>query len=79
VRTATAAPIRKVAVGALASAIAVLVIWLLTMFAHVSIDATVAGAIAAVVYAVIAYLVPPAAQDAPVPVYEPPAPGPGIG
>jgi putative flippase GtrA len=67
VKTATAAPIRKVAVGAVSSAIAVLVIWLLMVFAHVTIDATVAGAIAVIVYAVVAYLVPPAAQDAPVP------------
>jgi putative flippase GtrA len=67
VKTATAAPIRKVAVGALASALAVIVIWLLRLIWHLEVDPTLAAAIAAVVYAVIAYLVPPAAQDAPVP------------
>jgi putative flippase GtrA len=75
VKSASAAPIRKVAVGALASALAVILIWILTALAHLQVDATLAGAIAAVVYAVVAYLVPPAAQDAPVPVYEPPSPG----
>jgi hypothetical protein len=63
VKQASAAPIRKVAVGAVASAIAVLVIWALTVFAKIAIPPEVAGAIAVIVYAIVAYIVPPAEQD----------------
>jgi putative flippase GtrA len=67
VKSASAAPVRKVAAGGIGGAISVIAIALLQHFANTQIDPTLASAITIVVSFLVAYIVPPAASDTPVP------------
>jgi putative flippase GtrA len=67
VKSPTAAPIRKVAAGGLGGAVATIVLWALAQFANIHPDPTIAAAITTVISFLVAYIVPPSANDAPVP------------
>jgi hypothetical protein len=69
-RTATAKPVRKVSAGALSGALVTVAVYVLNTYVLAPpqrIDGTVAAALTVLVTLLIAYLVPPSADDSPVP------------
>jgi putative flippase GtrA len=67
VKQATSRPTRKVGAGGIGGAVAVIVIFVLQRYAHITIDAALSAAITTVVTFIVAYLTPPSTSEAPVP------------
>jgi hypothetical protein len=66
VKSPTAAPVRKVTAGGIGGAVATLALWALAQYANFHPQPEVAAAITTVISFIVAYLVPPSANDAPV-------------
>jgi hypothetical protein len=63
VRSRSAIPTQKVAAGALAGALSIILVWAAWQFAHVEMSADVASAFTTVLTFGVSYLTPPAAGE----------------
>jgi hypothetical protein len=66
-RQATSRPTRKVGASGIGGAVAVVVIFILQRYAHLTIDASLSAAITTIVTFIVGYLTPPSPSDTPVP------------
>jgi putative flippase GtrA len=66
VKSPTAAPVRKVTSGLAGGAVASVALWVLKQYAGFDPPAEIAGAITTLISFLVAYIVPPSPNDAPV-------------
>lgn len=65
VKSASAAPIRKVSAGLVGGAVATLILWSLSQYANFNPPQPVADAITTLISFAVAYVIPPSPNDAP--------------
>lgn len=64
--SSTPVPAQKITAYGAASAVTIIVCWLLSTYAHVDVPLLVQGALSTVLGFAVAYLTPPADRDVPV-------------